>query len=167
MTEEERVELQMRPATPRDTLTVVETIYHQSWGEGPTAYPTSFMRELSVQEQPYFRKIKVGERWQPLDLGWFKDRPQDVGMIQLVNDEGTFAQTQPTDEERAAADAKVIDVVTDIVDAGPLAGILAKDSFSWQIPPRESFRGNPTNAKQLWVRCRSGVARATVNVYPR
>ena len=155
MTDEEKQKVVMRPATPQDILTVTETIYHQSWGEGPTSVNSAFTRELSIQEQPYSRKIKIGETWQPLDLGWFSDRPNDVGMIQLVNEEGHFEQTQPTDEERAEAAAKVIEL-----------NFLALTN-SWLILPRESFRGCPSLPGGVRIRCRSGVARATINVYPR
>jgi hypothetical protein len=158
--------LAMRPAEQRDSITVVEQIYHQPAGEEPTAYHHSFVRKLFIQEQPYSRKIKVGEGWQPLDLGWFRDRPDAIGMVQVVNSEGRLTQTQPTDEERAAVAAKVICVVSKVV-GDRIIGVLAEDDFCWQIFPGESFLGSPTNANRLWIRCKSGVAQATVNVFPR
>ena len=156
----------MRPAAQQDSMTVVEQIYHQPAGEEPTAYHHSFVRKLTVQEQPYSRKIKVGEGWQPLDLGWFADKPDAVGMVQVVNNEGRFTQTQPTDEERVAAAAKVICLVSRVIDAG-IGGMLAEDSFCWLIRPGESFRGSSTDATRIWIRCQFGVAQATVNVFPR
>ena len=146
----------MRPAAQQDSITVVEQIYHQPAGEEPTAYHHSFVRKLSVQEQPYSRKIKVGEGWQPLDLGWFADKPDAIGMVQIINDEGHFLQTQPTDEERAAAAAKVIEMRGSFVD-----------KMVWLIPPGEAQRSSPACPGDLWIRCQSGVAQATVNVFPR
>ena len=156
----------MRPAAQQDSITVVEQIYHQPAGEEPTAYQHSFVRKLSVQEQPYSRKIRVGESWQPLDLGWFADKPDEIGMVQIINNEGRFTQTQPTDEERAAMAAKIICVVSKVM-GDRITGVLAEDNFCWFIPPGESFRGSPTDATRIWIRCRSGVAQATVNVFPR
>jgi hypothetical protein len=152
----------LRPAPLVDTITVTETVYHQVAGEQPTAESNQFSRRLETSEQPYVRKIRVGEAWQPLDLGWV----EQPGMVWLVNDEGRHFQTNPTPEERAAIEAKVIEVVTKVVNAGPIAGILAEDSFSWEVAPGESFRGKPTDAKRVWLRCRSGTARATLRVYP-
>ena len=154
---------QEQPKPARDTLTVVETVYHQPAGEEPTAVSVQYVRPLETQEQPYVRKIRVGEQWQPLDLGWI----EQPGMIWLTNDEGRGLQVNPTPEERAAIEAKVICLVTKVVNAGVLAGILAEDDFSWEVPPGESFRGRPTCAKRVWLRCRSGTAKATIRVYSR
>ena len=156
----------MRPAAQQDSMTVVEQIYHQPAGEEPTAYHHSFVRKLFIQEQPYSRKIKVGGGWQPLDLGWFADKPDAVGMVQVINNEGRFTQTQPTDEERAAAAAKVIEVVGGMDDPtrslwkGPVGMLLL-------VYPKESMRNTVERPNNLWVRCQSGVACATVNVFPR
>ena len=144
---DEQEQPKLTPA--RDTLTVVETVYHQPAGEEPTAVSVQFVRPLETQEQPYVRKIKVGEQWQPLDLGWV----EQPGMILLVNDEGKFTQVNPTDEERAEAESKVIAV--------------GNDSGSWLVYPGSCFRGEAAPFSDVAVRCKSGVARATIHVYPR
>jgi hypothetical protein len=135
----------------RDTITVVQTVYHQPAGEEPTAVTLQYVRPLETSEQPYVRKIKVGESWQPLDLGWI----EQPGMILLVNDEGKFTQTIPTPEERAEAEAKVVEV--------------GLGSPPWLIPPQGSFLGMSSGIGRRLVnlRCQKGTARVTIHVYPR
>lgn len=140
----------MQPA--RDQLTVVETVYHLASGEEPTAAEVRFVRELETVEQPYVRKLVIGEEWQPLDFGWVKD----IGMFVLRNDEGAGLQTMPTDEERAAIMAKVLEL-----------GTAAWDNCRWLIFPQDAFRATPKVIEGLVVRCLSGKAKATIYVYPR
>lgn len=141
----------------KDRITVVETISHQRIGAGAKlGHPTEskYWRLLDHSDQPYQRQIKVSEEWTYLDLGWAKDWP-GIGLIHVSNDEGRFYTVQPSAEEIAEADNKVL-----------VLSLVRDDTDAWLILPGESMRGLPSSAKQLSIRCQSGTARATVTVYP-
>lgn len=137
--------------TIKDRLAVVETAYHQQFGKQPHSIETRFSRQLSTQNQLYERQLVATEEWYPLDCGWL----ESTGMMVLVNNEGKFLQVQPTDEEREAAERKVLEV--SYQDA---------PHNVWLILPRESMRAQPGDVRKLRIRCQSGVARFTLCLFP-
>ena len=142
-----------RPANPC-RIAVRELLYHQAPQEQPTAVESVFSRPLSTEEQPYTRKAKVNEAWVPVETGWLLG----AGMLHLANEEGRFQQVQPTPGERAAAARKVVEV--------GLAVAEGEVAVCWLLRPGESLRAEPAEVGRLRLRCREGVARVTVNVFP-
>lgn len=143
----------LQPAPPKDRLTVVETVYHQRWGENPISIESRFGRELTTHEQPYSRECVATEEWQPLDLGWLNT---NVGQLVILNREGSLLQfqTYPTAEVREEMATRIIELTTG-------------DDDPWFIPPGESHRGWPSKPENLRIRCQNGTARYTLHLIPR
>lgn len=149
MTDPANVPVKAKPASPA-RMTVVETVYHAD-ARGPTDLPgLGFSRALSSDEQPYLRRIAVGEEWQPLDVGWVHHPAHVV----VKNHAGEGLQRVPTNEQRAEIAAKVV-----------LLAFSEHDAGAWVIPPGESFRGTPSTPRML-IRCMNGEAKVTVLVIP-
>lgn len=134
----------------KSRLTVVETIYHQDADGQPTAVEANYARWLASDEHPFQRRLKVGEEWQRLETGWL----EDVSLLVLTNEEGKGLQTIPTDEERVALAARIVEVGTPGSEA------------DWLILPGESLRGRPAAMRQLRFRCRAGTARCVLTLFP-
>lgn len=144
----------------KSRLTVVESLYHQSFGEEPVRVDSRFSRELESDEQPYSRRLKATEGWQPLDCGWVKD----PGMVCVTNEEGKHFQVNPTKEEKEALARKVLEI---LISPGQLnRESMGWESLGWLIPPGESFRGCPPSHK-IWIRSQSGVTRFSVFTIPK
>lgn len=141
------------PIPPGDKLTIVESIYHQPFGEQPTQVENRFEQILSSSEQPYQRKLKATEEWQQLDFGWL----ESVGMILIVNTEGKFLQLQPTEEEKEETAKKVLE----------LCYRISVCPFGWSILPGASFRGQPNDPTTLHIRSQSGVTRFMLYAWPK
>jgi len=140
-----------REASLKARLVVVETVYCQSPGEQPVAVESRFGRALNSQEQPYRRVIKVGESWQPLDHGWV----EEASMLVISNEEGKYLQVVPTEEQRKELETKVVELA------------FPGQSGCWLIPPGDSFRGCPSGLGSLLVRCRKGMSKCVVHVFPK
>lgn len=155
--------LSRRPASidpmgqPAKNARIVVTgyVYHQPATEQPFSVNLGFSRQLESDEQPWIRKIKIGEEWQPLDPGWVKE----VALLVLVNDEGEHRfQRVPTEQEKQ-------DMKDRIVELGYLSPAQAKPN--WLIPPGENFRGMPVDLASLRVRCRRGEARCVLYLFSK
>lgn len=133
-----------------DQLTVVEHVYHQPAGEQPTGIETRFSRHLKTQEQPYCRRLLIGEDWVALDHGWVNEASHMV----VQNMEGRFTQVNPTDEQCKEVAARVIEL-----------GYQNAKGY-WLIGPGESLRGQPNVLDGLMLRCQQGKAQVTINVFP-
>ena len=144
----------------KDRLTVVESVYHQPFGESPVEIPSRFSRNLKTREQVYSRRLTATEDWQSLECGWLGNA---VGMLVISNDEGKNQQANPTDEERKALAAKVLELCHS--DASRTMHSPARRG-EWLIPPGESMRGCPVAAQQLLIRCQSGAAKFTLHLIP-
>lgn len=132
---------------------VVETIYHQAPDAQPISFDHRYGHIVAADEQPYSRKLKAGSDWTALDCGWL----QKASVLQVVNEEGRFPQTVPTDEERIATAAKVVELGCGTADGVHCFAL---------VHPGHSARFEPADVKSLHVRCRSGEVRLTVNVLP-
>lgn len=146
-----------RPAVAR--LTVVETVYHQAAPNDPTCTEARFGRVIESDEQPYKRQIVVRERWDELDLGWLKGKP--IGQLILSN-APTNWQRWPTPEEKAEAEARVVE----ITHVEPDEAIERFAAPFARVRPGESCRFEPVDPGALRVRCRSGETRATLTLIP-
>lgn len=138
----------------RNHVTVVEYVCFHAYDGQPIQQETKFFKKIASDEEPYKRKIRIGEDWEPLDCGWVKE----AGVLVLANEEGKYLQANPTEDEQAALDAKIVEV-SFLPDPPP--------NNCWEVPPGEAMRGFPGNLKSLYVHCQSGVARCIVFVVPR
>jgi hypothetical protein len=139
---------------------VVDVIYHQPVDLPPTTMlgdAVRFSRELESDEQPYERRMLATENWKPLDCGWISE----VGMLLLRNDEGFFS-VRPTPEQRAEVALRVIELAFSSTFVTP-----GSDGERILVPPGESCRFFPKDAKSLRVRCCSGRAQYTISLAPR
>jgi hypothetical protein len=138
----------------RSRLIVVEHIYHQAINEQPVGVEARYTRHLMTNEQPYRRKITVREDWQPLDHGW-------LGACSALHIKNEAAQYQmvPTPEEQREDDARIVELAsgTNPVETGN----------SWLILPGETFRGQPKNLMQLYLRCQRGTATCWLMIFPK
>ncbi len=136
---------------PRNRITFVEHVYLQSAGEmEPKSISLGFSRLVQSSEQIYERYCKAKQEWTPLDYGWV-EKP---GITIIVNSEGRFTQAYPTDEERAAAEDRTIEVSL----GAPGGGLL--------ISPKESLRFRSSEPDKVRIRCKSGPARYIIYVFP-
>lgn len=135
----------------QDRATVRVELIHEHWGDQPFSEAAGFSCGLEGIEQPYSRRLVVGEEWAPIDFGWI-DRP---GYILVKNLEGGLAKVNPTEGERADIAARVV-----------LIGYEGKPL--WEIPPQESFGPVKCIGKEglVW-RCASGRASVRVAVLTR
>jgi hypothetical protein len=130
-------------------LTVTEGIYHMGHDVPTSGTYATFSRQLEGNDQPYIRRLTVGRDWQPVDFGWIGER---VGMLSISNEEGKFLQRNPTEEEKKALAAMVIEVTV-------------SGDADWLILPGETMRGTPAK-KNIRVRCQGGDAKVVVTVIP-
>jgi hypothetical protein len=142
------------PPILRNVVSVVEQVYWQPALDQPQQLLESACgRELESDEQPYVRRLVVNEEWRPIDCGWIGD---ECGMFLLCNEEGKHLHKNPTPEQKASLDEKVVELRFD-----------RNPTCFWYILPGESMRGCPSNAQSLFIRCRSGTARVTLTLLPR
>lgn len=149
-------------------LTVITTVSFQPKDGPPTSNGKPFDRVVKTDEQPYGpRRLKVGEEWTQLETGWLSE----AGHVVIENDEGYWTQKQPTKEERAEAESKVLELCL-MPPEEPGGRTMhspprTKPWCQWEVPPRESHRGTPSYLKGFMIRCRKGTARFTVTIYPK
>lgn len=143
-------------------LTVTDVVYYQHPEGAPLSLESRFTRLVEGDDEPYSRRCRVGEQWEPLDSGWIGK----VGHLALRNDEGKFTQVIPTVEQREAAMKKVVElgVLVQPAPGIPIAIDLIVPVAT--IIVGESLRLTPTNFSALRVRSLSGVARLTIIVCP-
>lgn len=137
----------------KDRITVVEMICHQQQNSDPVASEVRFCRQLENKEQPFQRKTKIGEEWQLL-IGkhcWV----EEPGMIFVINHEGERFEVNPTPEELADVEARVLEI-----------GVPGSKG-NWLVPPREPFRGTSTSPKDVYIRSLHGEVQYTLIVYPK
>lgn len=129
------------PAKAR--VVIVETLYHALTGRPPTAHSKRFTRQLSSDEMPYCRELRVERDWVPLDLGWLKE--PGFSMVQVSVDEETEVAIRL---ELAESEHMVRFAI---------------------IPKGESNRLTPPHGSQLFLRGKSGVEKFIVRtvVVPR
>jgi hypothetical protein len=135
-----------------DRLTVRETVYHQQVGEPASQFDSAYTLPCNTSEEVWDRKLSVGEEWQPLITKhcWV----ENPGMVVIYNCSGDYVNTQPTEDEIAAEDAKILDVGNDIYQPITL------------IPAQGNVRFWPIDLASLLIRCRIGETKYKVVVIP-
>lgn len=139
----------------KNRLVVIETVIHQQFDQPATCVDNRFSRNLEDVEQPYIRtgsKALVGVNWRPIDCGWI----EQASYLVIINEEGKFTQTVPSEEEKEIALNKVIEL-----------GIDGALNTPFLIRPLQSMRVEPSSLRSLQIRCPNGPARYTIAIYPR
>jgi hypothetical protein len=144
---------------PSEKITFVETIYHQSGLDNPFAVDHRCIRVLSGRgEQPYYRKTKVGQDWAKLDFGWLAEKVDNVGLVLVRNLEGVFSSVMPTEEMRATAKGKILELGVGNTDAR---------STHLLILPNEQFRFTPDVGCNYFIRSRSGISEFILHAFAK
>jgi hypothetical protein len=129
-------------------LVVVEQVHHQEQGSAPVSLDTRYTVELSSDEEPYVRRLNVGEETARLDFGWAKDPAMLV-----LRHERPVRSVHPGAEEAAADEARRV-------------VLLVGDRAFAAVRPGCSLRMEPTAGAELNVRCTQGSAKCTIMVVP-
>lgn len=147
----------MDKAAQGDRVTVKELVYHQALGEEPTQSMSVFSRLCETKEEVWDRRLTVGNDWQPLVSKhcWI----EEPGMVLIENLAGAFQHVIPTEEERQAEEAKVLEVGVD-------GHTVIQVPFSI-IPAEASIRIWIEDLTKFHIRCRSGETKYKVTVLPR
>lgn len=143
-------------------LTTVSVVYHQPLGEEPHSFLHKTSKPLTTDEQAYTRKLKVTQEWQPIDTGWLTS----LSLLLITNEEGKHT-TQPTEEEKLAISQRVLEVGINVEDGYPLSVACPGPTPVFLIGPGDSFSASPYDCSSLYLRCQSGVAKVTVNAFPK
>lgn len=139
------------PAKPKALVTVIEAVYHQLFDEQPIKFEIQYEHRLSTDGEPCLRaRFEIGGEWQPLNLGWV----EQPSYIALRNNPTRFGDKLPTEEQLKEAAGKILEL-----DCG--------GGCSWFIYPGDMFRGYPSDATKLRIRCLSGTVKASLFVIPR
>lgn len=150
------------PITPllqnRDRVTLTGHIHYEHHGDAPHSVdfpPCSYFTE--TQGEVYKRRITVRQEWKSLPLGWFAEDDLPIGLIVIINQEGTVApSTVPTEEEKADVEKRVVEIA---VDQDNISDLL--------LPPRLHFFGMFPEPQHVRLRCQHGEARCAVHIFPK
>jgi len=145
------------PRPEIDKFTVVEQVYYQAFNEEPDQITSQFSYSLKTRdEQIYSRRKKVGEEWEPIDLGHLVDNGgEGCSNLIIQNNEGTFNDKAPTEEQTKDALKKILEVKH------------KDDKHPWLILPTTSVRFTPSDSKNLVIRSQFGIAKFTLNAIPK
>ena len=116
----------------------------------------SFTRALPTEDEPWRRTQTVRGEWKEADFGWAAEDGRTPAYVVLCNREGEFTQSIPTPAERAAAQARVVEVGMVVPDSGPCPGAFT------EIYPGESQPLTPVPGMVYVMRCRTGEAKVVV-----
>ncbi len=133
-------------------IVVVETVYHQQAGADPVSTESRYAAELTTDEQPFSRVLKVGEEPVKLDAWLTDSRLIHIAVLK------SHHQRKPDAEERAARAAMMLEV-----SCGDREGGRAAD---WLVAPGESMRARPASLDSIRLRSQSGILKVAVTVFP-
>lgn len=142
-----------RPPTnlTEDRLTMTFQAHHESFGEEPSSIHWAFADLLESKEQPYRRRLDVGEEGVDVELGWLKD---NHGLMIIINKAGSTQQVNPTEEERQQYKKQELLVMQD------------NDGKPWIVRPGRLHVGEPSSS-QLRLQSLHGTIPVTLIVFPR
>lgn len=139
-----------------DRISVANYVYFRNMRHDAQGIEVRYSKMLqSVDGEHYDRRVKIGEDWKPLDLGYFSDNPKNVGTIVIHNEEGRFIHVKPSEAEMKLVESKVLEISYKDCTGG------------WLIPPGECFHGCPVSPEQLCIRSQSGICTARLFIIPR
>lgn len=143
----------LAPKPTLDRTTMVTQLYFARHGEQPAGFDFRCTHAAPpAGEDPWVRRLDIGAAWAAPDLGWLAD---NAGTMAIENTAGTGRTTNPTDKERLAIAAQVIEVSFDGADAPACT-----------IPPGGHMVFTPVNAGAVRLRCAVG-CKARLVALPR
>lgn len=134
----------------KPSLVVVEVCCYQAAGQSPISPDSRFLVPVESEEYPCVRPYRVGQEPRKLDYLWFGD----ASMVVIKNSPPP-SDTVPSEEEARRLARRVVEVRFE------------GDQGCYLIPPGQSFRGCPSDVKNLTLRCREGETSCTVYVFPK
>lgn len=137
----------------KDRMTVQFMAHHEHHGEQPHSVQVGYSAFLEGMEQPVSRRLQVGPEWSAINTEWL----QSPGAILLQNKTGKVTIVQPSPEELAVQALQVLEVC---LEEGEAAAKLL-------VRPGGFLFIEPERASGVRMRCQSGTAPVTVNVYPK
>lgn len=171
-----------RPELP-NKLTVTKKVIHRDKDGAHKFSEVRSTRVLSNQEEPYIRKMTIGETWTKLDFGWI----QDVGYLQIHNRGGRPFQVIPTKEQIEEELSRIVDVAYLVSDLptyahpekknisnkrtqwdAPLDKVTQEPVYLplWVIHPSEGVDGKPALSIPMYLKCRKGQVTVSVFISP-
>ncbi len=132
-------------------LNVIEQIYHQQAESEPTNIEEKYGIILESEEEPYKKKLTIGEEWTLIDTGGFAD----ASLVILRNMEGRYSIVHPTQAQIELVKERVLDVGFGV----PTAHI--------HIVPTTSARFNPCVLGKIHLRCRKGTCKVQLVIVPK
>lgn len=147
-------------SVPRSRLVVVQTFYHQTEDDfKTTAVGGNFIRWLATDEAVYNpqRKVRVGQEWQEVDVGWIKT----IGLLVITN----HVPKVKMKAESVTSKAGVLEVCLSssiIEHVGEGVGMWAKVTEKsiltphLLLPPGEAYPIIPIMGNKVHIRCREG-----------
>lgn len=135
-----------------DKVTVVEQFYYRAFDEEAQQITSQFSYSLKTRdEQVFSKREKVGEAWEPINLGWL----DGCSNLIIQNKEGIFKDKNPTEEQVEDALKKILEVRH------------KDDKHSWLILPTTSVRFTPSDSKNLVIKSQFGTTKFTLNAIPK
>lgn len=131
-------------------LTVVETLYYQMSNEQPHTAAASYRLDLNPPksaQQPYVRRMFVGQEKESLDTGWVT-----VCSALVIVNIAKVRQRHPTDQERAVDESEVLHLMLD-------------DMVLTELAPGESIRFKPTKSVMGKLTVRAPVGEVAYQIY--
>lgn len=135
----------------RAVITVQTLMAHSPLQGEPTVVECVWSEQSDSDELPYVRPaLNVGETPVALEAGWV----ENPGMFCVENLEGRFLLTNPTLAQQAEISSKVVNVII-----GDGAIILVR--------PGRTLPFEPSDFKQVRLRCQKGIAKVKITVFPK
>lgn len=141
--------------SPKTRITIVNSAYFQPVDGDPKLFDRKWSQALTTDEEPYQRKMKVGEEWQPLESGWLNG---EASLLVIQNLKPRF------DHNLSEAELKEVEE-----KAVELGSALYTDQKSVQVFSTVSV-GRDVQIEpigRLMIRCAKGEAQVQYTFYPK
>lgn len=144
------------PELEKGRVTEVAQIYFEQPGEEPVGFDFRVSREVpKVSEEPFSRRIEIGESWSAPDFGWLNE---SAGVLIIESQAGKNLATNPTAEEKAEIGRQIIEIGVIAPDETVVAAALVHPG-GFQVL-------EPPDAGAVRVRCQHGTTKARLAVLP-
>jgi hypothetical protein len=143
-------------------VTVNANTYFQPVGRPGKQISTRYDHPAYTTASLYEKEIVVREAWQPLDVGGV----EECSLMVLQNPVEQFYHVLPSAEDRRAADARVVEVAFTPPDDQDYGDIEPEDVL-YEVPPGRGAILTARNLSRLVVRCKKGVTRINLFLFPK